>query len=94
MKKFIVYGKPNCPYCQRTKVLLDFEKNKGGEIQYTYIDIMDPENKGFYDFVIGAGHKSVPQIYLEHPLGINYQHIGGFSELVEYFKNQQNDAGE
>jgi glutaredoxin 1 len=93
MKKYIVYGKPDCSYCQRAKVLLD-QKNKEGLCEYDYIDILRPENKDHYDFVIGAGHKTVPQIYLEHPMGIGYHHIGGFNDLVEHFKKQESDASE
>lgn len=54
----VVYGKPNCPFCNKAKNILDM---KG--IQYKYIDVsVDLHSK---DFLVSEGHRTVPQIYVD-----------------------------
>lgn len=72
----IIYGKPNCIYCERAKNLLS-----GLMIQYEYKDISDPNIRDeLLDLVPAA--KTVPQIWV----GDSY--IGGYIELVDYISNR------
>ena len=53
----IVYGKPNCPYCDKAKATLE---DRG--IEYKYLDIVeDPTLK---EFLVEKGLKTVPQIFV------------------------------
>lgn len=57
-KGVVVYGKPNCPYCDKAKRILD-----SNNVKYTYVDVsVDLEA---LEFIKGAGHKTVPQIYVD-----------------------------
>ena len=53
----VVYGKPNCPYCDKAKATLEDR-----EIEYTYLDIsVDTTLK---DFLFEKGLTTVPQIFV------------------------------
>lgn len=53
-----VYSKANCAYCDQAKHYL---KNKNINFQEVRID-QDAEAR---DFVMGQGHRTVPQIYMD-----------------------------
>lgn len=75
----IVYVKPNCPFCDRAKMLL---KNKGVEIT----EVSAVENREQLIEAVtketGAAPRTVPQIWLDGT------YIGGFTELDAHFKKQ------
>lgn len=77
--KIKIYGKENCPWCEKAKELLDKR-----DIPYDYINISDKENFSDNDLKklvveIAPGAKTVPIVL------INDRWIGGYSELKEYF---------
>lgn len=51
-----VYSKSNCPFCDKAKALL---KQKGIVFEEVRVD-QDQEAR---EFIINAGHRTVPQIY-------------------------------
>ena len=65
-----VYSKPNCPYCEMAKNYL--AKN---DIPYETIDIS--RNAEAREFVMAAGHRTVPQLYLGEELLVE----GGWTGL-------------
>jgi glutaredoxin len=65
-----IYSKPNCPYCQLTKAFLN-RKN----ISFEEIDIT--ANADAKSLLVTAGHKTVPQIYLNGELFVS----GGYTGL-------------
>jgi glutaredoxin len=65
-----LYTKNNCSYCLMAKSLL-----KGAGIEYNEVNIEEvPEAR---DFVINAGHKTMPQIYKGAELFVE----GGYAGL-------------
>lgn len=75
-----VYSKNNCPYCVQAKNLLQL---KGIEYQEVKID----ETPAAREFMMAAGHRTVPQIYQDGKLLVE----GGFQGLKkqsEEFFNQ------
>ena len=67
-----IYTKPNCQACDMAKQFLNSKK-----IEYRSIDITrDATAK---DFVIKAGHRSVPQIYQNGELFVE----GGYVGLIQ-----------
>jgi glutaredoxin 3 len=75
-----VYSKNNCPFCVQAKNLLAL---KGVEYQEVKID----EDETAREFVLAAGHRTVPQIYKDSALLVE----GGFQGLArqpqEFFDN-------
>jgi len=71
-----MYTTQTCPYCFAAKSLLS---EKG--ISFNELDVsFDPAmRKNLMD---KTGRRTVPQIFF------NDQHIGGFTDLEQYFKNQ------
>ena len=68
----IVYSKTVCPYCTQAKAFL-----KKNDIGYQEINLDDDlERTKFYESV-GAGVRSVPQIFVDG------ERIGGFTELMK-----------
>ena len=65
-----VYSKNNCPYCVQAKNLLQL---KGIAFEEVKID----ENSEAREFVLGEGHRTVPQIYQAGKLLV----AGGFQGL-------------
>ena len=75
MKKVLIYSKHNCPYCDRAKELL-ISKNQA------YTEVVIGEDIIREDFVsIFPDVKTVPLIIIDD------KKIGGFTDLVEYYKN-------
>lgn len=56
-----LYSKPNCPHCVQAKSFFDSHG-----IAYTPVDIT--ADAAAREFVIGRGHKTVPQIYVGESL--------------------------
>ena len=74
-QKAIVWSKPNCPYCEQAKRLLEkkgieFEERKIGS-EYTREQLLEAVPTA----------RTVPQIFLDDQL------IGGYTELERHFKN-------
>ena len=65
-----VYSKNNCPFCVQAKSLLQL---KGVEFEEVKID----EDSEAREFVVGEGHRTVPQIYKDGKLLVE----GGFQGL-------------
>jgi glutaredoxin 3 len=72
-----VYSKNNCPFCVQAKNLL---KNKNIEFQEIKID----ENVDAKEFILGQGHRTVPQIYKNGKLFVE----GGFQGLSNLTEDQ------
>jgi glutaredoxin 3 len=65
-----VYSKAHCPFCDKAKALL---KLKGVAFTEVRID----EDAAAKEFVVGQGHRTVPQIYRNGELLVE----GGFQGL-------------
>ncbi len=79
---WIIYGRldPPCPYCDAAKALL---KIKGKN--FTFVDIKsDLDGQAFFQ---RQGWKTVPQIELWDSNN-NIHHIGGYTQLKEYFNGE------
>ena len=72
-----IYSKNNCPFCTQAKSLL---KSKNIDFQEVKID----EDVSAKDFVLGQGHRTVPQIYLGNKLFVE----GGFQGLSKLTEDQ------
>ena len=79
----IIYSKLLCPYCEMAKKLLKEKKVPYKELT---IGVDISKEKAFEE--LDTPFKTVPQIVLD---GI---HIGGYTELVEYFNRLQQHNGE
>jgi len=69
-----VYGRPQCPFCDQAKALLE---NRG--VEYTYVDITkQPQAR---EMLVEAGFRSVPQIYNNTtPIPGGFQGLAGMSD--------------
>jgi glutaredoxin 3 len=65
-----LYGKSNCPFCDKAKALLTM---KGVDFTVVKID----EDNAAREFLLTEGHRSVPQIYKDGKLFVE----GGFQGL-------------
>ena len=79
--EFELYTTMFCPYCARTRALLE---RKGGE--YTDFDIIEEPQRRDEMIRRAGGRTSVPQIF------INGEHIGGSDELVALDRAGELDA--
>jgi len=70
MPKIIVYSGPDCPYCQRAKMLL---QKKGATFEEINVRA-DPAKKEEM-LKISNGRQTIPQIFIDG------QHIGGCDDL-------------
>lgn len=65
-----VYSKPHCPYCDKAKHYL-----KTNDIPFEVVDISEsPEAR---EFIVSAGHRTVPQLYIGKDLLVE----GGYTGL-------------
>ncbi|NDB57134.1 glutaredoxin [bacterium] len=75
-----LYTKDHCPYCDGAKALL-----KSWNEDFTEVDIME---EGVRDFLIGEGHKTMPQIYYNGKLLVE----GGYTGLSKVSYNELQEA--
>lgn len=80
-----IYTKPGCTFCTKAKQLLDIKKLEYKEITVDGIEVTKADIQ-----VIAESLKSphgnittVPQIFMDG------QHIGGFTDLKEYFRKEK-----
>lgn len=71
MKKFLVYGKANCPWCEKATGLLD---SLGHPTDYINLTDHPAKRQDLMD----QGHRTVPVVYHGQTL------VGGYEALVEY----------
>jgi glutaredoxin len=67
-----VYSKPNCPYCDRTKIWLE-----NNDLPYQTINVF--EDTTALEFIKSQGHKTVPQIYFNGTILVE----GGYTGLIK-----------
>lgn len=67
-----VYSKSNCPFCDRAKMLL---KQKGVPFEEIRVDL----DSAAKEFIVAAGHRTVPQIYQNGKLFVE----GGYQGLAQ-----------
>ena len=67
-----VYSKPDCLYCDRTKIWLEHNN-----LPYQTIDVMADFNA--LEFIKSQGHKTVPQIYFNGSVLVE----GGYTGLTK-----------
>ena len=72
-----VYSKAHCPFCDQAKALL---KNK--DIPFTEVRI--DESDEARQFILEAGHRTVPQIYKDGKVFVE----GGFQGLRKLTEDQ------
>ena len=77
MTNVTVYSKDYCPYCKFAKALL---QDQG--IDYREIDV-SRDTARLEEMVARSNRRTVPQIFFGE------EHIGGFEDLVAYFKLQR-----
>ena len=75
-----IYSKENCPFCTRAKTLLE---QKGVKFTEVRVDLL-PEAR---QFIMDAGHRSVPQIYKDGVLFVEGGYTG-LSKLDDSVFNQ------
>jgi glutaredoxin len=73
--RYVVLGKPDCPYCDDAIVLL--EKYA---LPYSYINV-DTQTK---QFLRALGLTTVPQVWQSTEYGICY--IGGYDQLLNWLE--------
>lgn len=73
MQNITVYSKDYCPYCKAAKELLS---KKG--LNFEVIDVQK-DNTKLQEMLNRSKRRTVPQIFF------NDRHIGGYTDLVEYF---------
>lgn len=71
---YTVYGKPNCPECEKLK---NFLNNR--QTSYEYIDISENQDKR--EVLMNMGYRSVPQVFQGE------QHIGGFLQTKVFLES-------
>lgn len=76
-----VYSKPNCPKCEQAKSWLDSNK-----IEYEVVDVMEDEVA--LNMIKEAGHKSVPQLYLNGELFVEGGCDGLMTQDPDVLKEQ------
>ncbi|MGB0662439.1 MAG: GrxA family glutaredoxin [Pontibacterium sp.] len=77
MKRFTIFGREGCGYCRRAKELCEREN-----FPFKYIDIHEEGiSKADLEKSAGKPVETVPQVFY------GTEHIGGFTELDLYVKN-------
>lgn len=74
-----IYSKNNCPFCDKAKGLLQL---KG----ISYEEVKIDESSEAREFVVGEGHRTVPQIYKDGKLLVEGGYQGLARQPQEFFE--------
>lgn len=74
MTYYYMIGQIGCTYCDMAKELI---KEKGGVVTYYSLE----DSPIIKEYVKSKGFRTVPQIWVDE------KHVGGYTELQEYFSN-------
>lgn len=74
-----VYSKAHCPFCDKAKALL---KLKGIAFEEVRID----QNSEAREFIMGEGHRTVPQLYKDGKLLVEGGYTGLAKQPAEFFQ--------
>lgn len=77
----IIYSKNGCPNCDKARNMLE-----NYDISFAVIKI--DENTEAREFVVGEGHKAVPQMY------IGNEYLGGWNQLAAMTREELLDKVE
>lgn len=73
-----IFGRPNCPYCDKAKALLELLKNQGRLTDGCYIDMHEHGiTKADLQRTLGDVN-TVPQVVIDQ------KHIGGYEEFAKH----------
>lgn len=72
-----VYSKANCPFCDQAKNLLKLKN-------IAFEEVRVDQNPQAREFIVNAGHRTVPQIYKDGKLFVE----GGFQGLSKLTEDQ------
>lgn len=75
---YVLYSKPNCPFCVRAKDLLVKEG-----VDFDSVDLV--KNPDQLERLKGLGCRTVPQIFIQDDDGNEVEHVGGFDQLCDHF---------
>ncbi len=80
-----IYGRPNCPYCEKAKALAEKLKTTMPDFDYEYIDIIVAGlDKDDLSDMAGRPVSTVPQIFM------NEMYVGGFTDFDALMKQLLN----
>lgn len=81
----VIFGKPNCPYCEIAKKSVEAFSSKTSGIVHRYIDIQkEGISKSDLERQAGKPVETVPQIFIDNT------HIGGCDDLLTHLKSEYN----
>lgn len=70
----IIYGKPNCPNCEKTKMLCQIQS-----LDFQYLTLEQDYSLAELNALVGSEVRAVPQIFIKDDGEL--RHIGGYEEL-------------
>ncbi len=74
-----VYSKAHCPFCDKAKALL---KLKG----ITFEEVRIDQSSEAREFIMGEGHRTVPQLYKDGKLLVEGGYTGLAKQSAEFFE--------
>ena len=80
---FVIYGKPDCQFCNMAKQLLEM---RGQDFKYLTLD-EDYSLDHLQAVVVektGVPPRTFPQILVQEDADVDYKYVGGFTELREF----------
>lgn len=76
-----IYGRPNCPYCDKAKALAEQLSQMVADFQYEYIDIVVAGlSKENLSEMAGKTVSTVPQIFMDN------MYVGGYTDFASLSK--------
>ena len=78
MQAITMYSKDYCPYCKAAKALLS-----SNGLVFNEIEVGDNERE-LETMISRSNRRTVPQVFFGET------HIGGYTDLEDYFSNSQN----
>ena len=77
--KYIVFGRPSCPYCVKAQKLLEYH-----DLTYKMVNFEQSQASVLNEIKSAYDWKTVPMVFLRD--GAKIEFIGGFTDLKEHLK--------
>lgn len=72
--QIVIYGKPNCPNCEKTKMLCQIQS-----LDFKHLQLDVDYSADELNALVGSEVRSLPQIFIQNGEALRY--VGGYDAL-------------
>lgn len=84
--KIIIYGKPGCMDCEKTKMLCQIQS-----LEFEYLQLEEDYSQEVLNELVGETVRALPQVFIQEAgaaEGVGLRYVGGYDALRQDLQRQ------